>query len=151
MYLFLVFLIYLIWNCIYLNFMMFWKLGYIIIIYRLKISTQATRCDNALLSQSKTCSDRNNESSPDFHCKVLNRLYKKIFYIFDGVSSSEHGHGGHVFEVIYARETTTANARSYFKHVQTLKWQKFFVSLKSMMGKLSQYARNNWRYIKTNE
>ena len=84
-------------------------------IYRLKISTQAT------VVQSKTCSDRKNESSPDFHCKVLNRLYKKIFYIFDGVSSSEHGHGGHVFEVIYARETTTANARSYFKHVQTLK------------------------------
>ena len=61
-------------------------------IYRLKISTQATRCDNALFSQSKTCSDRDNESSPGFHCKVLNRLYKKIFYIFDGVSSSEHGH-----------------------------------------------------------
>ena len=76
---------------------------------------------NALLSQSKTCSDRNNESSPDFHCKVLNRLYKKIFYIFDGVCSSEHGHGGHVIELIYARKTTTANARSYFKHVQTLK------------------------------
>ena len=60
-------------------------------IYRLKISTETTRCDNALLSQSKTCSDRNNESSPDFHCKVLNRLYKKIFYIFNGVSSGEYG------------------------------------------------------------
>ena len=90
-------------------------------IYRLKISTQATRCDNALLSQSKTCSDQNNESSLDFHCEVLNRLYTKIFYIFDGVSSIEYGQGGHVIAVIYARETTTADARSYFKHIQTLK------------------------------
>ena len=70
-------------------------------IYRLKFSTQVTRGDNALLSQSKTCLDRNNESSPDFHCKVLNRLCKKIFYIFNGVSSSEHGQGGHVIVVIF--------------------------------------------------
>ena len=76
-YLFRVFLTYLIWNCIYLKFYDVLKIG--LYIYRLKISTQATRCDNALLSQSKTCSDRNNESSPDFYCKVLNRLYKKIF------------------------------------------------------------------------
>ena len=63
----------------------------------------------ALLSQSKTCSDRNNELSPDFHCKVLNRLYKKIFYIFDGVSASEHGHGGHVIEVIYLTQDHISN------------------------------------------
>ena len=89
---------------------------YIIIDYQFQHKPRAVTT-NALLSQSKTCFNRNNESSPDFHCKVSKRSYKEIFYIFDGVSSSEHRHWEHVIEVIYA----TASARSYFKHVQTLK------------------------------